>query len=440
MRAVSKIEGSDMLKRFVLCIACTAVLVASGVLRAQQPPTTAPPGPVVSAPGAGARGGGRGAPPIKSPEVAEDRRVTFRLRAPNAKDVGVMLEGKGLPMQKDDQGVWSLTTDPLEPNYYTYALVVDGTSVSDPANRQAQTSFGSFQSMFVVPGPDPWFPAAGIPRGVIGRHAFRSSVANDERHFFVYTPPGYDPRRSRQYPVLYLLHGLGDDAERWMNGGAANVVMDNLIAQGKAVPMVVVTTLGYGVNNGPAGAMAPENITGYTKILLSEVIPAVERTYNVSRNRDDRAIAGLSMGGAETLYTALNNLDKFGWIASFSGAFVMWPRLAEPSPTAAAVGAAAPPPAAPGPGGGRGTMRTIDAAVFAKIFPGVDSKVNARLRMLWITCGTADSLIGVNRQFKDWLRSKGVRFTEEEAPDVGHVWPYWRKNLAEFATKVFQSN
>jgi enterochelin esterase family protein len=372
--------------------------------------------------------------------VADDRRVTFRLRAPNAKDVAVTLGGKSLPMQKDDQGVWSVTTDPLDPNYYTYSLVVDGTSVNDPANRQVQTSFDSFQSMFAVPGSEPWFPSANIPRGAIARHSFRSAVAHDDRNFFVYTPPGYDPRRSRQYPVLYLLHGLGDDAERWMNGGAANVIMDNLIAQGKAVPMVVVTTLGYGVNNGPAGAMAPENITGYTKSLLSEVMPAVERAYNVSRNRDERAIAGLSMGGAETLYTALNNLDKFAWVASFSGAFVMWPRLVEPAPVSAPAAAAAP-PTAPGPGGGgRGGMRSIDPAVFDKIFPGVDSKVNSRLRMLWITCGTADGLIGVNRQFKDWLRGKGVRFMEEEATDVGHVWPYWRKNLAGFATKLFQNN
>jgi enterochelin esterase-like enzyme len=372
--------------------------------------------------------------------------VTFRLRAPNAKEVGVMLGGKSLPMQKDDQGVWSTTVGPLDPDYYTYSIVVDGTSINDPANRQSQTSFGSFQSMFVVSGPDPWFPTPGIPRGAIARHSWRSAVAGDDRDFFVYTPPGYDPRRARAYPVLYLLHGLGDDAERWMNGGAANVVMDNLIAQSKAVPMVVVTTLGYGVSNGPAGAMAPENLTGYTKILLSEVMPAVERSYHVSRNREETAIAGLSMGGAETVYTALNHLDRFAWIASFSGAFVMWPRLVEPAataaPSAAAPSSSASPGAPPsGPGaGGRGAMRPLDAAVLEKVFPALDEKASSRIRMLWITCGTADSLVGANRQFKDWLRSKNVRFTEEEAPDVGHVWPYWRKNFAELATKVFQGN
>ena len=424
-----------------------ATLAGSALLAAQQPaPPTAPPAAAPAAPAAG-RGGGRGAPPVKSPEVAADRRVTFRLRAPNAKEVAVALGGNRLAMQKDEQGVWSATTEPLAPDYYTYSLVIDGTPVNDPANRQVQTSFGSFQSMFAVPGADPWLPAAGVPRGAVARHTFQSTVASDVRDYFVYTPPGYEPKRSRPYPVMFVLHGLGDDAERWMNGGAANVILDNLIAGGKAVPMVIVTTLGYGVNNGPAGAMAPESITGYTKSLLTEVMPAVEKSYNVSRNREERAIAGLSMGGAETLYTALNNIDKFAWIASFSGAFVMWPGAlpatpaAAPAPPAGAAAAGASAPAAGGAGGrGRGAMRALDVSVFEKNFPALDAKANSQIKMLWLTCGTADSLIGVNRQFKDWLKSKNVRFTEEEAPDVGHVWPLWRRNLAEFAQKAFQKS
>ena len=432
-----------VLRRYTSRMLMAATLAGSTLLAAQQPsPPATPPAATPGAPAAG-RGGGRGAPPIKSPEVSADRRVTFRLRAPNAKEVAVALGGNRLPMQKDEQGVWSATTDALAPDYYTYSLVIDGTSVNDPANRQVQTSFGSFQSMFVVPGPDPWLPAAGVPRGAVARHTFRSTVASDDRDYFVYTPPGYEARRSRPYPVMFVLHGLGDDAERWMNGGAANVILDNLIAGGKAVPMVIVTTLGYGVSNGPAGAMAPESLTGYTKSLLTEVMPAVERSYNISRNREERAIAGLSMGGAETLYTALNHLDKFAWIASFSGAFVMWPGAMPAAPPAAAApsaGAASTPPVPAAGGRGRGAVRTLDVSVFDKNFPTLDAKDNSRIKMLWITCGTADSLIGVNRQFKDWLKSKNVRFTEEEAPDVGHVWPLWRRNLAEFAQKAFQKS
>jgi enterochelin esterase family protein len=438
-------EYSMILRLSVSRVVLAAALAASAAVAAQQPAAPATPPAAAPAPPAAGRGG-RGVPPIKSPEVAADRRVTFRLRAPNAKEAAVALGGGNrLPMQKDEQGVWSATSEPLAPDYYTYSLVVDGTSINDPANRQVQTSFGSFQSMVVVPGTEPWLPSSGVPRGAITRHAFHSAVANDDREFFVYTPPGYEARRARPYPVMFVLHGLGDDAERWMNGGAANVILDNLIAQGKAVPMVMVTTLGYGVNNGPAGAMAAESITGYTRSLLTEVLPAIERSYNVSKNREERAIAGLSMGGAETLYTGLNNLDKFAWMASFSGAFVMWPGASQPGPppapaAAAAPAAGAPAAGAPGaPGGrGRGAVRALDVAVFDKNFPALDAKANSQIKMLWITCGTADSLLGVNRQFKDWLKSKNVKFTEEEVPDIGHVWPLWRKDLAEFAQNVFQ--
>src|SRR5687768_1333526 len=206
-----------------------------------------------------------GAPPIKSPEIGADQRVTFRLRAPSATTVAVSMGGKQLPMQKDADGVWSLTTDPLTPDIYAYSLVVDGASMNDPSNRKAETSFTGFRSMFMVPGPAAWLPSPNVQRGAIARHAFHSAVADDDRDFFVYTPPGYDARRSQPYPILYLLHGLGDDAERWMNGGAANHILDNLIAQKKAVPMIVVTPLGYGEAGGPAGARAADFFPGYAK-------------------------------------------------------------------------------------------------------------------------------------------------------------------------------
>jgi enterochelin esterase-like enzyme len=397
-------------------------VVSAPLINAQQPTAPAPPA-AAPVPAPAARGGGRGAPPVKSPEIAPDHRVTFRVRAPNAKDVTVAIGSTRLSMQKDDQSVWTATSDALAPDYYAYTFVVDGTTMNDPANRRLQTSFGSAQSMFVIPGAEPWLPS-GAPQGAITRHTFHSAITNDDRDFFVYTPPGYEARGARPYPVIYLLHGLGDDAERWMNFGGANVIMDNLVAQGKVVPAIVVTPLGYGVDNGPAGAMAAENITGCTKILLTEVMPIVDRAYNVSRNREERAIAGLSMGGAETLFTALNNLDKFAWIASFSGAFVMWPGAINPTDASA--------------GRGRGGPRNVDPAVFDKTFPSLDAKANSQIRMLWITVGTADSLLAVNRQFKDWLKQKNVQFTEEEAPDIGHVWPFWRKNFAEFATRAFQ--
>ncbi|MEO8075215.1 MAG: alpha/beta hydrolase-fold protein [Acidobacteriota bacterium] len=429
--------------------ALVAVLASTTLLTFAQAPAPATPGAVPGTAPAGAqpagRGGGRGAAPIKSPEVAADGRVTFRIRAANAKEVVVPVGGKRLVAEKSDQGVWTATSDVMAPDYYTYSFLVDGNAVNDPSNRAVQTSFGSFQSMVVVPGPQPWLPHPGVARGAITRHAFHSAIANDDRDFYVYTPAGYDARRARAYPILYLLHGLGDDAERWINSGGANVIMDNLIAESKAVPMVMVTTLGYGVSNGPAGASgatAVENITNYPKILLDEVMPRVEKAYHVTNNRDERAIAGLSMGGAEAMFTGLNHLDKFAWLGSFSGAYVMWPRAnatppapAAPPPPAAA--GAAPDGAAPGRGG-RGGGPPLDEATFIKNFPTLDAKVNPRIRMLWIVCGTADGLVGVNRQFKAWLTTKGVNFTEQEVPDMGHVWPLWRQNLTDMAQKLFQ--
>jgi enterochelin esterase-like enzyme len=384
---------------------------------------------------------------VKSPEVGADGRVTFRLRAPNARQVAASVAGTNLPMQKDEQDIWSVTSSAFTPGIYTYSLVVDGTSINDPSNRQVQTSFNGFQSMFVVPGPDPWLPAANVPKGAIARHRFHSAIANDDRDFLVYTPPAYDLRRAKAYPVLYLLHGLGDDAERWLTGGGgAHNILDNLIAQGKAVPMVVVTTLGYGTSAGPAGNSA-EIVTGYAKILLAEVMPQVQKSYHVSTNREDRAIAGLSMGGAEALYTGLNNLDKFAWLGSFSGAFVMWPR-GTTAPTTATPPAPAPSPAAPGAAGpagegrggraGRGGGAPLDASVFERNFPSLDAKANSRIKYMVITCGSADGLLGVNRQFKTWLKTKNVQFTDEEVPDLGHVWPLWRQNLTDFVQKAFK--
>jgi enterochelin esterase family protein len=359
---------------------------------------------------------GRRSGPLVSPEVEADRRVTFRLRAPNAEAVSVAISGlPPLATHKDEAGVWSVTTDPMPPDIYTYAFRVDGAAITDPSNREFQTSFGSAQSMFSVPGPQPWLPKRDVPRGAVARHVFQSGVAGDEREYFVYTPATYDPRRPEPYPVLFLLHGLGDDAGRWVNGGAAHVILDNLIAAERAVPMVLVTTLGYGTALGPAGARGPtaqENITGYTRILMEEVLPRVERGYHVSRNRERRAIAGLSMGGMETLYTAANHLDTFAWIASFSGAFVMWP--------------------------GAGIAPPGQFELFDRIFPGFTEQANDRIRMLWIACGTDDGLIAINRSVKQWLTSRRVRFTEEETPDMGHVWPLWRRNLADLVPRLFR--
>jgi enterochelin esterase-like enzyme len=388
-------------------------------------------------------GGGRGTPAPKSPEVSAEGTVTFRLRAPNAKEVAVTGIGQRLAMQKDDQGIWSATTESLKPDIYTYSFSVDGASFVDPGNPLLKTAYaGAGQSMVHVPGPEVWEPGDG-PRGAVTHHFYKSAIIGDNRDFYVYTPPNYDAARKEAYPVLFLLHGLGDEAAGWLNVGAANVILDNLINQGKAKPMVMVNTLGYGTPDGPRGAMGAGMIPAFAKALVEEVLPQVEKGYHVSKDRNQRAIAGLSMGGAEALYTGLNYMDRFAYVGSFSGAFVMWSRAASSAPAPAGGGAAAPPGASAAAGaGGRGAGRgpqPMEPADFEKSFPNLTAKANSQLKLVWIACGVDDGLNGVNRQFKAWLKSKDIQFTDLEIPGYAHVWPLWRRNVAELAPLLFQA-
>src|SRR3954471_510349 len=179
------------------------ILVAAGIPAGAQTPAAAP-------------GGGRGAAPIKSPEVSAEGKVTFRLRAPNAKEVFVTGIGQRIAMERNEQGVWIATTDTLKPDIYTYAFSADGITLNDPANPLFKTSYGSAGSSLVhVPGAVSWEPAPGVARGAIARHFYHSAIAGDDRDYWVYTPANYDPKRKEAYPVLYLLHGLGDEAGSW---------------------------------------------------------------------------------------------------------------------------------------------------------------------------------------------------------------------------------
>jgi enterochelin esterase family protein len=348
-------------------------------------------------------------PPLISPEVSADGRVTFRFRAPNAQEVLLAREGaKAVPMQKDAQGVWSLTTDPLEPDIYSYSFRTDGVGLLDPSNSLINPNLLSPQSLVYVPGPAalPW-QVNDVPRGTVHHHFYQSSVVGDSRDFYVYTPPGYDPRGRQRYPVLCLLHGYGQSAGDWTVVARAHVILDNLIAQRQARPMIVVMPLGYGApeivaRGGPGFGNVPLRKRSFEKFhaaLLTEVIPQVEKQYRVLPNRESWAIAGLSMGGAESLLNGLNTLDRFAWIGAFS----------------------------------TGGLEED----FAAQFPHLDASANSRIRLLWIACGTDDGLIALNRKFRDWLNSKGIQHTDIETPGA-HTWMVWRRNLAAFAPLLFQ--
>lgn len=347
--------------------------------------------------------------PIVSPEVHADHTVTFRFRAPNAKEVLLAREGaQRTAMQKDDKGVWSLTTDPLPPDLYGYSFVADGVALIDPSNSLMKPNLLNTQSEVHVPGPSslPW-EIADVPRGEVHHHFYKSAIVGDNRDYFVYTPPGYDPTAKNLYPVLYLLHGFSDGADGWSAVGRANVILDNLIAQGKAKPMLIVMPLGYGApeivsRTGGAGLRDPNlrqrNYDRFRDALFTEVMAQVEKEYRVAKDRNSRAIAGLSMGGAESLYTGLNAIDRFAWVASFSA-------------------------------GG-------SSEDYSATYPKLDAKVNSQLRLLWIACGTEDRLIEPNRKFREWLKSKDIHFTPIETPGA-HTWLVWRRNLAEIAPLLF---
>jgi len=260
-------------------------------------------------------------PALVTPEVHADNSVTFRFRAPNAQEVKLELEGaEPVAMQKDEAGVWSVTTPPLPPDYYGYSIIIDGVRMLDPYNHLLVPNLLTPGNAVHVPGPAvlPW-EVNDVPHGVVHHHFYKSVVADDERDYYVYTPADYDAAAKRTYPVLYLLHGFSDDASGWTAVGHANVILDNLIEQGKAKPMIVVMPLGYGtmemIHLG-WGAWShtdvrDRNFAKFREALLTEVMPQVESEYRVAKDRNLRAIAGLSMGGSESLLTGLNNLDKF---------------------------------------------------------------------------------------------------------------------------------
>ena len=350
----------------------------------------------------------QGAKPIVSPDVHADRSVTFKLQSPNAKAVTVGIEGQGnLTMTLGANGVWEATSKPLKPDIYGYTFSVDGTAMFDPLNPQIKSNMIYVGNMVTVPGdpPEVW-EKQSVPHGEVTQHFYKSGIIGDERDYFVYTPPGYRAGRDK-LPVLYLLHGYSDIADGWTVVGKANVILDNLIAQKKVKPMMIVMTLGYGVpdfvtrgGNFRDRDRTVKNFTLFRQALIEEVIPMVERDYRVSKKQADRAIAGLSMGGAETLFTGLNNVDKFAYMGAFSS----------------------------------GGLPADKPEIF---FPNVGAESMKGLKVLWMSCGTGDGLIGFQRGFAAWLETKGVRVKTNETPG-GHEWLLWRRNLAEFAQMIFK--
>jgi enterochelin esterase-like enzyme len=383
-----------MRRGIVGCCALLAVHLCGGEASAQAAPAVA-----------------QQAQAVVSPEVHADRRVTVRLRAPAAAEVVVTGEitegGAPIPMARDGDGVWTATIGPLGPDIYTYAFRVDGVNTPDPQNPWIKTVAATgLASQVQVPGDAPqYYDARPVQHGLVSMLNYHSSALGVPRTAWVYTPPGYEAS-GETYPVLYLLHGGGDTEPGWVLTGRANFILDNLIADGRARPMVVVMPNAHArptIGVGPA-AQAAAGAT-FEQDLLRDLMPTVERTFRVSRDPDERAMMGLSMGGGITLRTGLNHPDKFRWIVGLSSA----------------LGAADP------------------AETFAG-FLADPAAANQQLRLLYLAIGEEDALpnfVAQNQRLSDALTRAGIRHTFR-VTEGGHWWRLWRRDLYEVAPLLFR--
>jgi enterochelin esterase family protein len=346
---------------------------------------------------------------VKSPEIAADRHVTFRILAPKATEVtliGEFIEGSK-SLTKDDKGLWSVTVGPIAPEMYHYNFVIDGVRIIDPNNPRLKTGStpSTLMSIVDIPGDGPrFFDAQKVPHGEIRTHWYQSKAVNGLRRVNVYTPPGYDEARQTRYPVLYLLHGANLDETAWMRFGKANIILDNLLAAGKAQPFIVVMPFGYGVaaDTMPQQGGGPSQSTNlFTKDLLEDVIPLVESQYRVSTSRDQRAIIGLSMGGGQALGIGLSHPELFSYVGGFSAAL----RPAEFDKT------------------------------FASVVANPDA-TNKKLHLLWIGCGTEDGLFPAAKSFSEFLDQHHIKHVFHSSGGA-HTFMVWRNYLNDVAPLLF---
>ena len=354
-----------------------------------------------------AQRGGPQAPPRPAYEVHPDRTVTFRLHAPSAAEV--KLSGDFVPgaqtMQKGDDGVWAFTSAPLNPAVYSYNFQVDGVKAIDPANPQIKLGERSSDSLFEVPAASPApYDLQPVPHGTVHIAWYESKSLSAPRALYIYTPPGYE-HSSTRYPVLYLLHGSGDTENGWVTVGRANLILDNLIAAGKAKAMLVVMPYGRALPDvyvGPLSSGPNPPSTAFGADLLEDVIPYVEKNYRVSAKADDRALAGLSMGGGQTLQIGLSHLDRFHSIGAFSA----------------------------------GIRNQNPEEAYKDVFSD-PAAANKKLKVFYIACGRADSLFAASQALSDALAKADVRHTFSPSEE-GHVWRNWRNYLADFAPLLFR--
>ena len=346
-------------------------------------------------------------PQVKPLEVNADKTVTFRFPAPSANQI--VLEAswlpEPLPLLKNEKGVFTATTKPLAPAIYHYHYRVDGVRAIDPNNPYGQRGAGDATgSMFEVPGTAPdYFDPHPVPHGEIRIVWYESKSVGGERSFRVYTPPGYETSKAK-YPVLYLVHGGGQNENDWTEVGRANFILDNLIAEHKAKPMLIVMPFGHLQPSHLSGEPAPSDLkpTAFAADLLDQIIPAVEKIFRVSAKPDDRAIAGLSMGGGQTASIGFTHLDKFHSIGIFSA----------------------------GAGGADPMKQYPDLLADS-------AATNKKMKLIWICAGDTDFALNGAKGVDKLLTDHNVKHSFTTTPG-GHEWKVWRYSIHEFAPLLFQ--
>ena len=346
-------------------------------------------------------------PVVVSPQVNPDNTVIFRYLAPNAKEVKLSTQFEKAPviMTKDTSGIWSVTVGPVKPDMYPYNFIVDGIRVADPKNTAIFPNEGFQSSVVEITGDKPLVHTIqNVPHGTLSYRYYHSPELGI-RPVVIYTPPGYEKDTKTKYPVLYLLHGTTDTEETWSKVGRANIILDNLIHQKKAVPMIIVMPYGraYPVISKSSGSLRDwDNLQEFKKDFLNNLLPFVEANYRIKADKESRAIAGFSGGGGETLYLGLNNQDLFSWVCGFA------------------------------PGMLKEEFDRNNAVAFEN-----PALTNQRLKLFWIGVGKEDFLYNVVSDYKKVLDEKKIKY-ESFTSDGGHTWMNCKLYLTTIAQKLFK--
>ena len=369
-----------------------------------------------------------GTAPVVSPEIHDNNTVTFRFKAPKA--VRVQLTGDFLPVQKNakfeapgivdlkegQEGVWEYTTpEPLKPELYSYSFIVDGLRMNDPANVYLIRDVSTLTNVFIIGGDRAdFYKVNPVPHGTVSRIWYDSPALGLERRMTVYTPAGYETSGKR-YPVLYLLHGMGGDEEAWISLGRTAQILDNLIAQGKAKPMIVVMPNGNASQEAAPGESSrgmvpptmqlPKTMEGSYEQAFPEIVMFIDKNYRTIKSKSGRAIAGLSMGGFHSLHISKQYPDMFNYIGLFSAAIM--------------------------------PNKEVSSPIYENIEGKLKVQFDKNPALYWIAIGKTDFLYKANEEYRKLLDEKGYKYTYYES-DEGHIWKNWRIYLTEFVPMLFR--